>query len=92
MNKHTATCPNGQIVKRNSANRRYSHCVVVWRELKKAWVVEGWASRLDLAQNLVNYQNNRFNDHISGTQKDKDYAKLVWGDSCQCRILEATIA
>lgn len=92
MNKHTATCPNGQIVKRNSANRRYSHCVVVWRELKKAWVVEGWASRYDLAQKLVNQQNSCFNLNLAGDQKSKDYAKLVWGDSCQCRILEANIA
>lgn len=92
MNKHTATCPNGQIVKRNSKTRVYSHCVVVWRELKKAWVVDGWASRLDLAQKLVSEQNSRYNSHLTGNQKDKDYAQLVWGDSCQCHILEANIA
>jgi hypothetical protein len=92
MNKHTATCPDGTVVTRNSKTRTYSHCVVVWRELRKAWVVEGWASRLDLAQKLVSYQSNRFQDHVSGSQKDKDYAKVVWGDSCQCRVLEATVA
>jgi len=92
MNKHTATCPNGQIVKRNSANRVYSHCVIAWRESTKAWVVQGWTSRLDLAQKLVNEQNSRFNAHLAGGQKDKDYAQQVWGDRCQCHILEANIA
>lgn len=92
MNKHTATCPNGQTVTRNSKTRRYSHCVISWRESTKAWVVQGWASRLDLAQKLVNEQNSRFDAHFAGCQKDKDYARQVWGDRCQCHILEANVA
>lgn len=42
MNKHTAICPNGQIVKRNSKTRRYTHVAVV--NYGDGWKVLGWTS------------------------------------------------
>ncbi len=53
MNKHTATCPNGQIVKRNSANRTYSHVAVVFNVRDNNWRVLGWSSTADLARRNV---------------------------------------
>ena len=37
MNKHTATCPNGQIVKRNSATRVYKYVAVCFNVKKNQW-------------------------------------------------------
>jgi hypothetical protein len=49
MNKHTAVCPNGQIIKRNSANRSYSHVAVIFNVNQSKWDVLGWSSKKELA-------------------------------------------
>jgi hypothetical protein len=93
MNKHTAICPNGSIVTRNSKTKKYSHCIVVWSDWQKCWVVAGWASRLDLAQNVLNQRNNIFNNGMSCKDIDvQNYFKINYGDKLQCQIVKATIA
>jgi hypothetical protein len=88
MNKHTAICPNGSIVTRNSKTNTYNFCVVSYRKCLNDWIVLGWASRADLAQNLVNNEQRKF-DAFSC---DQEYVKGNWGDKLQCQILETTIA
>lgn len=93
MNKHTATCTNGQIVTHNSKTKTYSHCVVVWSECRKLWFVVGWASRLDLAQNVLNRETNIYHSQIASKDSYmKDYCKRKYGEQMQIKILSVNIA
>jgi len=86
MNKHTATCPNGSIVTHNSKTHVYSYCVVSYRKCLNDWIVLGWASRPDLAQTLVNNEQNKFNAFAN----QPEYVKDNWGETLQCQILQVT--
>jgi hypothetical protein len=87
INKHTAICPNGHRVTRNSKTHTYSYCVVSYRECLNDWIVLGWASRADLAQTLVNNEQNKFDAFAC----DPEYVKSNWGDTLQCQILNAIL-
>lgn len=91
MNRHTVTCPNGQILTRNSKTKKYSHCVVVWLEWSNKWSVVGFSSRFDIAQKLANQTKNIFNSGISSTDiYVQNYFKTKHGETMQCKILEVT--
>lgn len=87
MNKHTAVCPNGQIVKRNSANRRYSHVTVVFNVKKNEWSVLGWSSTKELAFRNCEKEKTYINNLIG-----KNYYTGVFGDKPEFLVLEAAIA
>lgn len=87
MNKHTATCPNGQIVKRNSANRRYSHVAVVFNVRDNNWRVLGWSSTAELARRNVEKTKSEVAHYIKN-----GWYTGVYGDQPDCRVLEAVIA
>ena len=84
MNKHTATCPNGQIVKRNSATRVYKYVAVCFNVKKNQWQVLGWSSTLDLARRNADAMKNQVANYI----KWNCYTG-VYGDTPDCRVLEA---
>lgn len=43
MNKHIAILPDGNIAKRNSKNKVYTHCVAIkWLERHMSWKEEGY--------------------------------------------------
>ncbi len=86
MNKHTAICPNGSIVTRNSKTHTYSFCVVSYRKCLNDWIVLGWASRADLAQNLANNEQRKFDSFAN----QPEYVKSNWGETLQCQILQVT--
>jgi hypothetical protein len=86
MNKHTATCPNGSIVTRNSKTHVYSYCVVSYCKFLNDWIVLGWASRADLAHKLVNNEQRKFDAFAN----QPEYVKDNWGETLQCQILQVT--
>ena len=87
MNKHTATCPNGQIVKRNSANRSYSHVAVIFNVKKEQWTVLGWSSTIELARRNCESQKS----YIAKLIKMNCYTG-VHGDNPECLVLKTNIA
>jgi hypothetical protein len=87
MNKHTAICPNGQIVKRNSANCSYSHVTVVFNIKTEQWTVLGWSSTFELARQNCKSHKTHFDKLIH-----KDYYTGVFGDNPECLILKTNIA
>lgn len=87
MFKHTATCPNGQIVKRNSANRRYTHVAVIRNIKSDEWKVLGWSSTGELARRNVEKEKS----YIANLIKWNCYTG-IYGDSPECLILEAQVA
>jgi hypothetical protein len=93
MNKHTAITANGEIITRNSKTKNYKHCVVVWSAWQNKWVAIGWASRLDLAQNVLNKWVGIFNSGMSSKHNDvKDYFVTNYGDKLQIQILNSIVA
>jgi hypothetical protein len=87
MNKHTAICPNGQVVKRNSQNRTYSHVAVVHNIQNNTYKVLGWSSTLDLARTNVQSLKSKIENLIKW-----DCYTGVYGDKPECLILDAIIA
>lgn len=87
MNKHTAICPDGQIVKRNSKNRRYSHVAVCFNVRDNEWVVLGWSSTAELARRNVEHKKSTVANYIKN-----GWYTGIYGDTPECRILEANVA
>lgn len=87
MNKHTATCPNGQIVKRNSKTRQYSHVAVCFNVQSNEWHVLGWSSTADLARRNVEHKKSSIAHYIKN-----GWYTGVYGDQPDCRVLEAAVA
>jgi hypothetical protein len=48
MNKHTAILPDGNVAKRNSKTRVYTHCVAIkWLQRHLSWKEEGYVQGAD---------------------------------------------
>lgn len=87
MNKHTATCPDGSIVKRNSQHRHYSHVAVIKNVRCNQWIVIGWSSTAELARKNVSSKKS----DIANLIKNGWYTG-IYGNEPECAILEAVIA
>jgi len=87
MNKHTATCPNGQIVKRNSQNRTYSHVAVVFNVRDNKWEVLGWSSTEELARRNVDHKKSTVANYIKN-----GWYTGIYGDNPDCKIIKTNIA
>lgn len=57
--RHESVGPDGQLAKRSSSTKVYAHAVWVRKTSPpNPWFVEGWCSRLDLANKLAHGLRN----------------------------------
>jgi hypothetical protein len=83
MNKYTATDSKGEVFKRGSKNRTYTHCVVA--EWTNGYVESSWAGSPDLAAARAQTFDNKRN--IIGTADKYGY---IWkNEIIRVEILEA---
>jgi hypothetical protein len=87
MNKHTATCPDGSTVKRNSKNRTYSHVAVIKNVRCNQWIVIGWSSTAELARKNVASKKSTIDSYIKN-----GWYTGIYGDKPEFAVLEAVVA
>ncbi len=87
MNRYTVTDSKGQVFKRGSRNRTYTHCIVA--EWSTGRVESSWAGTPELAEaRRRTFENKR---GIIGTQ-DKHYGHVWQSEVVRVEVIEAVPA